>query len=171
MPADFGRILVGPGAFAQHASSLGGPGFGNGTLLAALARGVFRGNQPQDFHPFSWVLKTREVAHFGHYGDGHGALHTAQGLQGIYHRTQAPSFDLHLQLLVQTSKTCGGCVPCTDIFLEDALLSGRWTTDCREPSEVGRAPIGPASGADGLSEPEGFETELGVLESADGIFP
>ena len=35
---------------------------------------------------------------------------------------------------------------------------------------MGRAPIGPARVADIVSEQEGFETELGVFEIADGIF-
>ena len=73
------RRLGGPGAFDQHTSGRGVPGLGRGTWLASLTRGVFRGHQPQECHPFSWVLRPREVAHGGLEGDGHGALPTAQG--------------------------------------------------------------------------------------------
>ena len=58
----------------------------------------------------------------------------------------------------------------TDIFLKDDLLNGRGTDHFREPSQVGRAPIGPAHVPDIVSEQEGFETELGVFQIADGVF-
>jgi hypothetical protein len=54
-------------------------------------------------------------------------LHPTQGLQGVDHWTQAPGFDLLLQFLFKTPKPCGVFVHRTDIFLEDDLLSGRWT--------------------------------------------
>jgi hypothetical protein len=50
------------------------------------------------------------------------------------------------------------------------LLSRCRTDHFREPAEVGRAPGGPARIADIMSEPEGFETELGRLEVSQGIF-
>lgn len=120
---------------------MGVPGFGHGTLLASLARGVFRGNQPQEFHQFSWILKTREVAKFGHYGDGHSELHPAQGLQGLDHRVQTPGFDLLLELLVEPLEAFGMLLNRTDVFLKDDLLSRGGTDDLREPPQVGRAPI------------------------------
>jgi hypothetical protein len=171
MPAHCGRRLRGPGAFDQHTSGRGVPGLGHGTLLASLARGGCRGNQPQEFPQCSWGLKTRPGTHCGHHGAGHGAWHTTQGLQGVDHRTQAPGCDLLWQCLVKTPKTCGVCVHRTDIVLENAVRSGRWTHDFGEPSEGSRAPVGPASVADVLAEQAGCETELGVLESAEGIFP
>ena len=86
MSADLGGIAIGPGAFDQDASGMGVAGFGNRPLAALLPRGIFRGDQAQKFHQFSWALKTGEVAHFRHQGDGHGELHPTQGLQGLDHR-------------------------------------------------------------------------------------
>ena len=58
----------------------------------------------------------------------------------------------------------------TDIFLKDDVLRRCGTDHLREPSEVGRAPSGPAHITDILSQQKGFQTELGVFEIADGIF-
>jgi hypothetical protein len=56
-----------------------------------------------------------------------------------------------------------------DIFWKDAVLHGRGTDDCREPSQVGRAPMGPAHVPESVSAQAGFETTRRVLPSADGI--
>ena len=57
----------------------------------------------------------------------------------------------------------------TDIcWQDDGLRRGR-ADHCREPSERGRAPIGPAHGADSGSEQERFEAKLGVCEIAAGL--
>ena len=58
----------------------------------------------------------------------------------------------------------------SDVFLKNDLLRGRGTDDFREPPQVGRAPIGPARGADIVAEHKGFETEFGVFAITDGIF-
>ena len=77
MPTDFGRIPVSPGAFNQRPSGMGVLRFGNRPLPTMVPSRVLRGNQSQEFHEFSWVLKTRQVTDFGHPGDGHSELHTA----------------------------------------------------------------------------------------------
>jgi hypothetical protein len=61
-------------------------------------------------------------------------------------------------------------VDCLDVFLEDNLLRRCGPDNFREPSEVGRAPDGPARIGDVMSEPEGFETELGRFEVPQDIF-
>jgi hypothetical protein len=77
MPADFSRIAIGPRAFHQGATRMGVASFGDRTLSASLARGVFRGSQTHEFHQFSRVIEAGEVAEFGHHSDGHGELHAA----------------------------------------------------------------------------------------------
>jgi hypothetical protein len=57
----------------------------------------------------------------------------------------------------------------SDIVLKDDLLRRGGTDDCRTPSQVGWAPIGPTGVAAIVSEQEGFETEVGIFESTDGL--
>jgi hypothetical protein len=56
------------------------------------------------------------------------------------------------------------------IFLKDHVLSRCGADDFREPPEVGWAPMSPAHVPAILSQHKGFETALGVFESAEGIF-
>src|SRR5262249_13787515 len=83
---------------------------------------------------------------------------------------QAPYLHLCLQFLFETLEAFGILSNRTDVFLKDDLLRCCRTDDFREPPQVGWAPIGPARIADILSEQEGFETELGILEIANGVF-
>jgi hypothetical protein len=52
-------------------------------LPASRTAGVFRRDQPQEFHELSGVLEAREVDEFCHGGHGHGELHAAQRLEGF----------------------------------------------------------------------------------------
>ena len=83
---------------------------------------------------------------------------------------QTPRLHVILQFLFETLEAFGVFVHRSDIFLKDDLLSRGWTAYLGEPPEMGRAPVGPARVADIVSEQEGFETEFGVLEIAEGIF-
>jgi hypothetical protein len=74
-----------------------------------------------------------------------------------------------VEFLVEPRQACGVCGHRTDICLKDELLRWRGIDNLREPPEVGRAPISPAGVADIVSELEGFEAQLGVLEIAEGI--
>jgi len=76
-----------------------------------------------------------------------------------------------LEFLCQTLEALGVLTHGSDVFWKDDVLRRCLTDDFREPSEVGRVPSGPAGVTDIVSQQEGFETELGVLESADGLFP
>ena len=60
---------------------MGIPGFGHGPLPASLTAGVFRGDQPQEFHQLPGVIEACEVPEFSHGGDGHGELDATQGLE------------------------------------------------------------------------------------------
>ena len=53
----------------------------------------------------------------------------------------------------------------------DDVLRWGGTAHLREPSQVSRAPIGPAHVPAIVSEQKGFETICGVCEIADSIFP
>ena len=126
--------------------------------------------QAQKLHQFAWTLKACQVPHCGHQGDRHGAWHPTQGLQGVDHGGQTPGFDVIVQFLLQTLEAVAVFADGSDIFLQDDVLRGRGTDDCREPSQVGRAPMGPARVPAIGSEQKGFETELGVFAIAEGVF-
>ena len=128
------------------------------------------GIRPKNFISSLGVSKRREVANFGHHGDGHGELHTAQGLKGFDHRVQTPGLHVLLEFLFETLEAFGVFADGSDIFLKDDLLRRCGADHFREPPEMGRAPSGPAGVADIVSEQEGFESKLGVLEIAEGIF-
>ena len=96
--------------------------------------------------------------------------HATQGLERVDHRVEAPGFDLVLEFLFETLEAFGVFVDRSDIFLEDDLLRRGGTDHLAEPSQVGRAPGGPARIADIVAQQEGFETKLGGLEITDGIF-
>jgi hypothetical protein len=169
MPADLGWIAGCPGAFAQGASGMGVAGFGNGSLSASLTRGILRRNQAQELHELSGVIAAGEVAQFRHRGHRHRELHAAQRLKRLDDRGQPPGFDLLLEFLFEPLEAFGGFGDRPDICWENDGLRRGGTDHFREPSEMGRAPCGPARITDVVSEQDGFEAELGVFEIADGI--
>lgn len=146
------------------------PGLGNGPLAAALATGVVRGNEAQNFHECAGGIAARQVAEFGHGGDGHRALDAAQGLEGVDHWSEAPGFDPLLAVLGETLEAFRVFGHGTDRVLQDDLLRRCWAHHLREPPEMGRVPGGPARVPDVVPAQKGFETELGIFEIAEGIF-
>jgi hypothetical protein len=90
--------------------------------------------------------------------------------QGVAHRVQTPGVHVLLPRLFETLEPCGGFCHRTAIFLQDNLLSRCLTDDLGEPPEMGRAPVGPAGGADIVAEQERCEAQLGVFAIAAGIF-
>jgi hypothetical protein len=133
MPADLSRIARGPGVFHQGATGMGVAGCGARTLSASLASRVVRGHQPQEFHQFSGGIEAREIAEFGHHGDGYGERHAAQGLESVNYRAQAPRCDLLLEFLVETLEECSVFSNGTDVFLQADVLSRGRTDDLGEP--------------------------------------
>jgi hypothetical protein len=73
---DFGRVAIRPGTLDECSTGMGIPGLGEGPLPAAFTTGVCRGDEPQEFHQWSGILKACEVAQFSHGGDGPGELDT-----------------------------------------------------------------------------------------------
>jgi hypothetical protein len=77
--------------------------------------------------------------------------------------------DVSVEFLLQTLEAVGVFGDGTAIFVKDDLWRRGRADYCREPSEMGRAPMGPAHVADIVSEPERFEAKRGVFELAEGI--
>jgi hypothetical protein len=170
LSADRGGRAVGPGPCDQSPSGMGVPGFGARALVAPLTRGICRRDQFQALHELSGSSATGEIAHVRHHGDGHGAWHTTQGLEGLNHRVQTPRVHVLVQCLVETLEAFGVFGHRADVFLQDDWLSRCGTHPLREPPERGRAPVSPAGVAAIGSAQEGFEATLGVLAIAEGLF-
>jgi hypothetical protein len=144
LSAPLGGLAVGPGAFDQSPSRMGVPGCGDRALWAALTGGIFCREQPQEFHPFAWGIKPGQVAHFGHQGDGHRAVHPTESLQGFDPWVQPPGGHGLLECLVETLAACGVFGHRTDLGLAHDVLRRCRTADFRAPPAMGRAPMGPA---------------------------
>ena len=68
------------------------------------------------------VLNACQVAQFRHGGPRHGKRDTAQGLEGLDHRREAPGVALLVALECQTPQTVTLCRDRLDVFLQDDLL-------------------------------------------------
>jgi hypothetical protein len=116
------------------------------------------------------MINPSELAQFGHHGDGHGAWHTAPGVQRLDHRVQAPGFHVIVSCLFEALEAFGRLMNRTAICLKDEVRRWCGTDHRRAPAEVGRAPLGPAHIPDILSQQQGFQTALGVFAIAEGLF-
>jgi hypothetical protein len=96
-------------------------------------------------------------------------LHPTQSLEGLDHGGQPPGVDVPVQALFETWEAVAVFADGSAIFLQDDVLHCCGTDHLREPPEVGRAPMSPAPVADGVPQPTGFETKLGVFAIADSI--
>jgi hypothetical protein len=170
MTADLGGRAGGPGACHKRSSGMGVPSFGDRALGASLPGGRCRRDQPQALHQCSWGGKPGQVANVGDHGDGHRAWHATERLEGFDHRVHTPGVHVRLELLVETLEACSVFGDRTDLCLEDDGLRRRRADDLGEPPEMGRAPMGPAGGADIVAEQEGLEANRGVLAIAESIF-
>ena len=72
--------------------------------------------------------------------------------------------------LVETLAACGLLMHRPDLCFKDEWRRRWGTAHRREPSVVGRAPMGPAHLTDSLSQQNSFQTARGVCESAEGLF-
>ena len=169
MSAALGGRAVGPGAFHEHPSGRGVASLGARALWASLTGRICRRDPPQEFPACSWGIKPGQIAHGSDQGDGHGAWHAPERLQGFDHRVPPPGWPVLVACLVEPREACGVCGHRTDLFLEHDWRRWGRTDDCREPPEMGRAPMGPAGGAAIVSAQEGCAAHLGVLAIAEGI--
>jgi hypothetical protein len=102
-------------------------------------------------------------------GDGHGAWPIPQGLEGRDHWMHAPRLPLCWQYRCEPREAFGVLINRPDVFWKADVLSRCRTDHYRAPPQVGGAPSGPARLAASLSEHAGCETDLGILEIADGV--
>jgi hypothetical protein len=121
---------------------------GDRALAALLTGGMFRGHEPHTLHQCPWAFKVCQVPHVCHQGDSHCKLPSTQSLACLDHGGHTPGGDLLVACLVETLEAFVVCAHGSDLFLENDVLSRCGTDDFREPSEVGRAPMSPAHGAD-----------------------
>jgi len=145
-------------------------GCGEGTLPAALTAGVCRGEQPQALHQWSGGIDACEVSPCSHGGDGHDALDATQRLERCDDRMYTPGLGLVLECWFQTPEAFRVFVDRAPVVLQDELLGGGVTDHRREPSEMGRTPIGLVGIAEIVPEQEGFQAKCRGLESTQGIF-
>jgi hypothetical protein len=88
------------------------------------------------------------------------------GLEGLDHGWYTPRVDLCVACLFQALASLAVCGDRADVGVEAHGLRGGGTDDCREPSEVGRTPGGPAFIAAILAQQEGRPAVLGGLAIA-----
>jgi hypothetical protein len=169
-PAHLRWVPLRPGAFNEGATGLAMPGFGHGTLAAARATGVCRGNEAQKCHAFSGGIEARQVSALGPGGYGHRALDAAQGLEGFDHWLETPGCAPLLELLCETLEAFRVFGHGADLCLKDDWLRRGRAPHLREPPERGRVPGGPARVPSVVPEQKGFETALGIFEITEGIF-
>jgi hypothetical protein len=170
MSTALGGRTIRPGPCDEDASGVGVASLGDRSLAALCARSIFRGAQAHQLHACSGALTTCQGAHCRHQGDGSSPLHPTPGLQGLDHRGQTPGFAVLLACVLQTLEAFAVFAHGSDIGLKNAVLRWCGTPHLREPSQVGRAPRGPAHLTAIVSEHKGVEAPLGVLQIADGVF-
>jgi hypothetical protein len=82
---------------------------------------------------------------------------------------QAPRWHVLVECWVEPLEACGVYGDGPDLCLQDHGLRWGRADDCREPAEMGRAPMGPARGAASVAEQERFEAKRRVFQVAEGI--
>ena len=122
-------------------------------------------------HELSGIIDARQVTQCGHPGPGDGALDTPQSLEGLDHGSQAPSVHLLVECEFETPQTFRLFRDGLDVLLQDHRLRGGGTHHLAEPSQVGRAPVGPPWRAESGPQHEGFEPYRGRLPIPQGLFP
>ena len=170
MPADLGRVAVGPGAFDQGLAGVAVAGLGDAALTALPAAGIFARCEAEIAHELSGVIEAGQVAEFGDEGDGGEELYASQCLDGFDDGIEAPIPGLVLEFGLKALQPCLLFRDGTDIFLEDDLLRRGVADHLTEPAQVSGSPVGLAFVADILAQQEGLQAVLGGLEVFDGIF-
>ena len=168
---DCGRLPVGPRAFDESTTRRRMARLGHAAWLTPPPTGICRGCEPQGMHALSGVLDTRQVAQCGHRSDCHRALDTAQGLEGLDDRREAPGVHLLVAFAFSTASTCSLCRNGLHVFLKDHVLGRGGTDDLTAPAQVGRTPIGSPRRADSVPQHEGCAPPRGRLALPEGLFP
>ena len=169
MAADLGRIPVGPSALEECPAGDRVAGVGDAALAVAFATEGRTGGEAERAHELSWILETGPITEFSHAGDGHRELDAAHGLERLDDGGQTPRRDLLTAFGLETREPCLMCRRGADVLLEDHVLGGRRTDDCRQPAQRGRPPRVTALIPDILAQQAGLQAALGGLAIPDGI--
>lgn len=169
MATELRRLAGRPRACHQGPAGRTIAGLGEAALGAPWATGICRGRQAQSTQQLCGVGNAREVSACGDGRDRHGALAPPPSLEGLNDWGEAPSVDPLLECLFQTLEACGGFGDRPPIRLEDELVGGRRTADCREPAAMCGAPLGRARRAKGLAQEQGFQALRRSFEVTEAI--
>jgi hypothetical protein len=168
---DFRWIPVCPGAFHQGTTCVGMACLGHAALLTPCPTRICRRRQPQIMQKRSGGLEARQVTQCGPRRHGPRALDTAQGLERLDDRRQAPGVPLLVACACQTAQPFRLCGDGLDVCLTDQVLRWGRTAHLAAPAQGGRAPGGSPGRAASVPPHEGLETQLGRLQSPEGLCP
>jgi hypothetical protein len=127
--AHFGRIAIRPGPFDQGTASLHGAGVCDAALATPFSTSICGRRQSPVIHELAGSLTTGSIAQVGPDGDGNGALHAPQRLEGLDHRGQTPGWDLIVKCLFKPPEAFRVFGDGPHVFLDNDLLRRRWTDD------------------------------------------
>jgi hypothetical protein len=131
MAAHVGRIAIRPGPFDQGTAGMHVAGCCDAALATPFSTGIFGRRQSQVMHERAGGINTGQIAQFGHDGDGPGALHTPQRLEGLDHRGQTPGGDLLVTVLFKPPEAFRVFGDGPPVCLANALRRRRRTDDLR----------------------------------------
>ena len=170
MSADLRGRARGPGALDEDAAGMRVVRLGTRPLAAWRPGGVCCGEQTQTLPQCSWGIQPWQGTPCRDQGDGHRAWHATPGRQRRAHRGQTPGWPVLVACVREPLAAFGMLLHRADVFVKNDVVRGGGTDDCREPPQVGRAPIGPARGAAIVAEHKSCETQWGVCAITEGIF-
>jgi hypothetical protein len=160
MPADFGWVAIGPGAFDQRPAGRAVARLGEAARSAPLSRRGCRRCSAQGVHELSGGIEPGEVAACGHGGHGARAVPPAEGLARGDDRGQPPGLPRVGTCWGQTVAPGRGCRDRAAVCWAHALRRRGGTDDGAEPPAGGRPPEGAAGVTDRLPQENGVAPTL-----------
>jgi len=170
MRRDLGRVSVCPGPLNECAPSPRVSGLGNRSLAAGRAGGVLGGDQPDKRGELAWVVEACDVAEFSDNGESDDGLNTAQCLQRLDDRVQAPRGGELGDLVFETLQPFDLLINGTNELLEGDLLGGCRADDLGQVATMSIGPVRTAGVVEPQAEQERLQSLLGCLEGdASGV--
>lgn len=170
MRRDLGRVSIGPGSLDECAPSPGVSSLCNRPLAAVLSGGVFGGDQPDEGGELAWIVEARDVAEFSDDGYRDGVLDSAQCLQRLDDRAQAPLGSELGDLVFETLQPFDLLIDGTNELLEGDLLGRCGADDLGQVATVSIGPVRTAGVVEPQTEQERLQPQLGRLEGdASGV--
>jgi len=161
---------IGPGRFDEDTTSVFVAAFGDSTLTAAGATGVFGRNQAQIGHECARMFKTGEIADLGDEGDGRDEVQTLQAHQRLDQRVHAPVLTEFAQLGGDTLDALAGFLTGCAVLVESDFLRRVLEADSGQVSLVCLAPgVAPYVVAP-VTQQHGFHLQPDAKPSGTGIF-